>query len=196
MDDDELLTIAQEAGAEAVMTSPDCASGTDRIAEAVREADVNSSVIVNVQGDEPEIPAETVLAAANVLNEVDAPMGTLVALVDDPAQLNDPAVVKVVTSTTGNALYFSRAPIPFPRDGESDAPVLRHIGIYAYRREFLLGYADLPPSKLERTEKLEQLRALEAGHAIRVAVVDRVPVGIDTPEDYAAFVDRCRQTTA
>ncbi len=195
VDDPALADAARDAGAEAVMTSPECASGTDRVAEAVRAmGKAAPEIIVNVQGDEPEIAPETVLAAARVLDGTGAPMGTLAAPITDKAEIHNPAIVNVVLAAAGDALYFSRAPIPFDRDDHAPAErrALKHLGIYAYRRAFLLGYADLPVSSLESIEKLEQLRALEAGHRIRVAIVEHAPVGIDTPEDYAAFVTRTK----
>ena len=209
VDDAALADAAKAAGAEVVMTSPDCASGTDRVAQAV--ADDTCEVVVNVQGDEAEIAPETVIAAARLLDadadENDTPsaltgtlatpplMGTLATPLTDPAQLADPSIVKVVRNAAGDALYFSRAPIPFHR-GANSGPralhqrALHHLGIYAYRRAFLLMYKSLPASRLEAAERLEQLRALEAGYAIRVGLVDEAAPGIDTPEDYAAFVER------
>ncbi len=214
VDDAALADAAKAAGAEVVMTSPDCASGTDRVAQAV--ADDTCEVVVNVQGDEAEIAPETVIAAARLLNEDededededggegDAPaalplmgtlaalplMGTLAAPLTDPAQLADPSIVKVVRNAAGDALYFSRAPIPYHRGADGGPRALHHLGIYAYRRAFLLNYKSLPASRLEAAERLEQLRALEAGYAIRVGLVDEAAPGIDTPEDYAAFVER------
>lgn len=193
VDDAALADAAQAAGAEVVMTSPDCASGTDRVAQAV--ADDTCEVVVNVQGDEAEIAPETVIAAARILDEGDALaappfMGTLAAPLTDPAQLADPSIVKVVRNAAGDALYFSRAPIPYHRGADGGPRALHHLGIYAYRRAFLLNYKSLPASRLEAAENLEQLRALEAGYAIRVGLVDEATPGIDTPEDYAAFVER------
>ena len=194
VDDAALADAAKAAGAEVVMTSPDCASGTDRVAQAV--ADDTCEVVVNVQGDEAEIAPETVIAAARILDENDASdaptalMGTLAAPLTDPAQLADPSIVKVVRNAAGDALYFSRAPIPYHRGADGGPRALHHLGIYAYRRAFLLNYKSLPASRLEAAERLEQLRALEAGYAIRVGLVDEAAPGIDTPEDYAAFVER------
>ena len=210
VDDAALADAAKAAGAEVIMTSPDCASGTDRVAQAV--ANDTCEVVINVQGDEAEIAPETVIAAARILNEdadadedesdaPDAPpvtatlaalplMGTLAAPLTDPAQLADPSIVKVVRNAAGDALYFSRAPIPYHRGADGGPRALHHLGIYAYRRAFLLNYKSLPASRLEAAERLEQLRALEAGYAIRVGLVDEAAPGIDTPEDYAAFVKR------
>ena len=156
---------------------------------------LKEDVIVNLQADEPEMPAKSILKLADLLlASPDEVMATLAAPIGTPEDLTNPNVVKVVVDATGHALYFSRAPIPWAREGwagrDPTKSVLRHFGIYAYRREFLLGYSKLPPSRLEEIEKLEQLRALEAGHRIACTVVDSVPEGIDTPESYAAFVKR------
>ena len=192
-DCEELAAAARSAGAETVLTDPAHQSGTDRIAEAASR--ISEDVIINLQADEPEMPAAAVLKLASLL--LDSPgevMATLAAPVASAADLANPNVVKVVLDSTGHALYFSRAPIPFARDGRSGSDpakfALRHLGIYAYRRKFLLGYSKLPPSRLEEVEKLEQLRALSAGQRIACAVVGSVPEGIDTPESYAAFVAR------
>ena len=171
--------------------------GTDRIAEVARRRG-DAGVLVNVQGDEPEIDPVAIDRLVDTLTaDPDCPMATLAAPFDADADVHDPAAVKVVTAEDGRALYFSRAAIPFVRDpgpdsGEPDAGALLHLGIYAYRRDFLIRLASLPPSRLERLEKLEQLRALEAGAAVRVGVVEHRAVGIDTPADYARFVSRWR----
>jgi 3-deoxy-manno-octulosonate cytidylyltransferase (CMP-KDO synthetase) len=192
-DCEELAAAARAAGAEAVLTDPNHKSGTDRIAEAAKA--LKEDVIINLQADEPEMPAESVLRLAGLL--LDGPgevMATLAAPIGAPEDLTNPNVTKVVLDATGHALYFSRAPIPWAREGwagrDPTKSALRHFGIYAYRREFLLGYSKLPPSRLEEIEKLEQLRALEAGQRIACAVVGTVPEGIDTRESYAAFVAR------
>jgi len=198
-DDERLARVAREAGAEAVLTRPDHVCGTDRIAEAASR--LGDEIVVNIQGDEPEIETACVLAAARVLEGRSEPMGTLAYPITDESAFRDPNLVKVVLARDGCALYFSRAGIPFPRElrpEEAGALArgvwgLAHIGIYAYRREFLARYPSLPRSALEMREKLEQLRALEAGERIRVAVVDP-PRGrpVDTREDYDAFVARWR----
>jgi 3-deoxy-manno-octulosonate cytidylyltransferase (CMP-KDO synthetase) len=192
----ELVEAARGAGAEAVLTDPGHRSGTDRIAEAA--ADLPEEVIINLQADEPEIPVDAVLKLADlILAAPDEVMATLATPIFSEPELNSPSVVKVVLDSCGHALCFSRAPIPFARDGRDTGPGLpiglRHMGIYAYRKTFLLGYSSLPASELEATEKLEQLRALQAGHRIACAVVERIPEGIDTPETYAAFVRRWRE---
>ncbi|MEI6231415.1 MAG: 3-deoxy-manno-octulosonate cytidylyltransferase [Planctomycetota bacterium] len=198
-DDLQLIDIARRAGVDAVMTRLDHTSGTDRIAEAA--APLSEELIVNLQADEPEIdPANVVLAARLLVNSNDnAPMSTLAVPIYDEEKFLKTSVVKVVVSSTGNALYFSRSPIPHVRDAaDSGLWTLNgrrvfgyhHLGLYAYRRDFLLGYKALPPSMLERLEKLEQLRALEAGHIIKVGIVSSNPPGIDTPEDYEDFLKR------
>ncbi len=173
-----------------VLTSPDHTSGTDRIAEASR--DIDADIIVNVQGDEPEIKPEVIDNLCNALDSDPACVMATAACPLDPDRITDPACVKVVTDKNGTALYFSRAPIPFLRD-EGDlygqGPLL-HIGIYAYRKDFLTSITQCPPSPLEKTEKLEQLRVLENGHRIKVIITETAAPGIDTPEDYRDFVKR------
>ena len=183
-------------GGEAVMTSPGCASGTDRVAEAARHM-TDVDVIVNVQGDEPELAGSAIDRVVELLEEDPAAvMSTLATPIRSREQLEDPACVKVVFDAGGRALYFSRSPIPHARQWDdallaSDPPSFyQHVGMYAYRREFLMRLAGLPPCRLEKIECLEQLRVLDAGYAIRVAVVDAPTRGIDTPHDYQAFVER------
>lgn len=197
-DDDEIAAEARRFGADVVMTSPDCPSGTDRIAEAVRELP-RAGVIVNLQGDEPEVDPATIDRVFELLErEPWASMATVATPIRDRVKLADPACVKVVIDRRGQALYFSRSVVPHPREWSegmlSAEPALfhQHIGLYGYRRPFLMQMTRWPVGKLEAIEKLEQLRVLENGHAILVAVVEHASRGIDTPEDYAAFVDRCR----
>jgi 3-deoxy-manno-octulosonate cytidylyltransferase (CMP-KDO synthetase) len=188
-DDAEIAAAVRAAGGEAVMTSPACRSGTDRVAEAAA-ALPGEDVVLNVQGDEPEIdPAALDALVAAMEAEPSLEMGTLAAPLG-PGEEGNPHVVKVVADLRGRALYFSRAPIPFRREAVGPAPSLRHVGVYAYRRALLARFASLPETPLERTEVLEQLRALENGIAIRVVRTERAPPGIDTPEDYEAFVRR------
>lgn len=197
--------IAEEVhrfGGTVVMTSPDHASGTDRIAE-VAERTPGFDLFVNVQGDEPEIEPSAIDSVIEQLVEDDqASMATLATPLRDPERLVDPSNVKVVFDNTGRALYFSRSPIPFVRDAgsataEATPLFFHHVGLYAYRRDFLMRLADLPPSALEQAEKLEQLRMLQAGEVIRVGVIPDAAVGIDTASDYAAFVQRnCRRAAA
>jgi 3-deoxy-manno-octulosonate cytidylyltransferase (CMP-KDO synthetase) len=195
-DHDDLLQEVRSFGGQARMTSADCASGTDRVAEVARElSDVD--LIVNVQGDEPELAGEAIDAAIAVLeSDPQCVMSTLATPIHERDKLLNPGCVKVVFDHRGRALYFSRSPIPHARDWNDGlleaAPPLfyQHIGLYAYRREFLLSLAAMPPGRLEQTEKLEQLRVLEAGHSIAVAVVAHSTLGIDTPQDFEAFVKR------
>jgi 3-deoxy-manno-octulosonate cytidylyltransferase (CMP-KDO synthetase) len=180
------------------LTDPNARSGTDRVAE-VADRLPNVDIFVNVQGDEPEIRGEAIDFAIELLqSHPDAPMSTLATPIRNREQLNDPACVKVVFNNHGRAMYFSRSPIPHAREWDdglltANPPhFFQHIGLYAYRREFLLRFARLPQSRLEHLEKLEQLRVLDAGIEILVGVVQDSTIGIDTPADYQAFVSRCR----
>jgi 3-deoxy-manno-octulosonate cytidylyltransferase (CMP-KDO synthetase) len=186
-------------GGRAIMTDPDAQSGTDRVAEVARQMP-EVDIIVNVQGDEPEIAGRSIDLAIELLEEnPDAVMSTLATPIRHQHQLKDPACVKVVFDECGRALYFSRSMIPFPRQWdhtmlEANPPVFyQHVGLYAYRRDFLLKLAAMPPAPLEQVEKLEQLRVLHAGYSILVGVVDEPTFGIDTPEDYRAFVEKARR---
>jgi 3-deoxy-manno-octulosonate cytidylyltransferase (CMP-KDO synthetase) len=197
-DDERIAEAVTRFGGEAMMTRADHATGTDRVAEiAARLA--TTDVILNLQGDEPEIAGETLdRAAALLLSDPDAPMATLATPIRDEAIYRDPSCVKVVLSHRNRALYFSRSPIPHHRDGlprtagGSGQLSYLHLGLYAYRREFLLKLGSLPRSSLESAEKLEQLRVLEAGYPIAIGVVEEPSIGIDTPEDYRRFVERWR----
>lgn len=193
--DDERIEAAVAAfGGTAVMTRSNHVSGTDRVAEVVA-AIPSAEIIINIQGDEPEINPQSIELLVKLISESDCPMATLATPIRDPEIFLSPACVKVVRSARGTALYFSRSPIPFDRDRSivpGEPPGLLHLGIYAFRRDFLLAYANLPASRLESLEKLEQLRALEAGAAIAVGVVNHAAPGIDTPEDYRSFVERYR----
>lgn len=196
-DDERVLRVVQAAGEEAVLTSPDHPSGTDRLAEVAAQLDAD--IIVNVQGDEPLIEPATIAAALEpLLKDETLVMSTTSEPIESAADLLNPAVVKVVTDPDGFALYFSRAPLPFPRaevlaHGSLTAALAakpellhlfaKHTGLYVYRREFLLQYAKLPPTPLEQTEALEQLRVLENGWRIRVVKVAHRSIGVDTPED-------------
>ena len=184
--DNELVEKAVlDFGGEAVMTSPDHPSGTDRLAEvALMYPDVD--VIVNVQGDEPMIPPEVIDRLAEAFNtDADLNMATMKVVMDEEDYEN-PAAVKVVTDQQGYALYFSRSLMPYPRNKPEGFKVFKHVGIYAYRRNFLLKYAALTPTPLEKAESLEQLRALENGYKIKVLESDFQGIGVDTPEDLAA----------
>jgi 3-deoxy-manno-octulosonate cytidylyltransferase (CMP-KDO synthetase) len=174
------------------MTSADCPSGTDRIAEAVGGLDVD--IVVNLQADEPEIdPANIDTVAKLLLDNPGYPMATLAAEFETTEQVSDPNIVKVVLDKDGYAIYFSRSVIPYDRIAGGIGVVknyLRHLGIYAYRKEFLKTITSLPQTILEKIEKLEQLRAVESGFDILVAKVKHTCAGIDTPDQYAEFVKR------
>jgi 3-deoxy-manno-octulosonate cytidylyltransferase (CMP-KDO synthetase) len=197
VDDERLAAEVRSFGGRAVMTSPECASGTDRIAEVAR-AMPDTELFVNVQGDEPEIDPTTIDAvAAALIDQPSADMATAATPIRELAVLEDPSCVKIVLAQDGRAIYFSRAAVPHCRDGLTAEVLSRepslywhHIGLYAYRREFLEWFARQPPSPLERSERLEQLRAIEAGKTIVVAPVADQPPGIDTREDFLAFRER------
>ncbi len=178
-----------------VMTSPDHQSGTDRIAEVARG--LTDDVIVNVQGDEPEIEPAIIDALIERLETSRDDMATAATPFPAGADPTDPNLVKVVIGLDGQAVYFSRSPIPFRREPAStcNAAYYLHLGIYAYRREFLLEFSSWKPTPAETTEKLEQLRALEHGRSLHVVKVKRAAHGIDTPEQYAAFVKRYKTVT-
>jgi 3-deoxy-manno-octulosonate cytidylyltransferase (CMP-KDO synthetase) len=187
-DDERIAAAVRAAWGEAVMTSPGCRSGTDRVAEAARSI-AGEDVIVNVQADEPEVePAAVDALIAALEGDLTIRMATLAAPLLSDEELHSPSVVKVVADAKGDALYFSRAPIPFARDPLGPARPRRHVGVYAYRREFLLKIAATPPHPLEEIEKLEQLRVLGTGGTIRVGLVAHAHRGVDTPADYAEFV--------
>jgi 3-deoxy-manno-octulosonate cytidylyltransferase (CMP-KDO synthetase) len=183
-DDERIRSAAEEFRARVKMTRSDHATGTDRVAEVASAS--NAEIIVNIQGDEPLIdPAAIDVAILGLLNDDDAQMGTLKKRIEREREITDPNVVKVITDQHGNAIYFSRSPIPYIREsaGESTA-YFKHIGLYVYRRDFLLSYSDLPTGPLERAERLEQLRAIENGHKIRVVETEYESLGVDTPEDW------------
>lgn len=198
-DDHRIAEAVRGFGGEALMTRDDHESGTDRVAEAARR--LEADLIINVQGDEPEMDRHSIDALVKMMRErPGAVMGTLACPFKREQDVYDPACVKVVLDGAGNALYFSRSLIPYPRDnaGQVDDPRrwLLHLGIYAYRPDFLQQLAGTPPAPLEEVERLEQLRVLQMGERIAVAVVERHSSGIDTPEQYAAFVERYRARTA
>jgi 3-deoxy-manno-octulosonate cytidylyltransferase (CMP-KDO synthetase) len=193
-DDERIMAAAESFGAECVMTSVEHKSGTDRIAEAVSAMDVE--IVVNLQADEPEIdPGNIDYLAELLMQHREYPMATLGAEFKRAEQVADPNIVKVVLDNRGGAIYFSRSPIPYDREkggiGER-GQYLRHLGIYAYRKEFLLKITKLPQTPLEKIEKLEQLRVVESGYRILVGKAEHYYDGIDTPEQYAAFVARYR----
>jgi 3-deoxy-manno-octulosonate cytidylyltransferase (CMP-KDO synthetase) len=194
-DDPRIADALRGSGVRVAMTSTGHVSGTDRLAECARVACWSEdTVVVNLQGDEPFAPAEGIRAVAALLRDSGAEMATLAAPVTEVETLFDPNTVKLVQAASGDALYFSRAPLPWPRDAfardrttlPDGGHWLRHIGIYAYRAGFLQRFAAMPPGRLEQVESLEQLRVLEAGYRIAVAVTPApFPPGVDTPEDLA-----------
>lgn len=193
-DDQRIVDALSPFGTRCVMTSPAHQSGTDRVAEAARGLLDDVDIVVNVQGDEPEIEPAVIDALVERLEKSDDDMATAATPFPAGADVADPNLVKVVTGLDGRAIYFSRSPVPFWRErSPGDQPTYHlHLGIYAYRREFLLQFASWPPTPLESAEKLEQLRALEHGRSIHVLTVAGATHGIDTPEQYAEFVKRVR----
>ncbi len=198
-DDERILRIVQESGSEAVLTSKNHQSGSDRIAEVARNLPENS-IIVNVQGDEPTIPPATIEKAVEaILRDETADIATTCEKIEDYTDVLSSDVVKVVTDKNGYAIYFSRSPIPFPREAVKKHGSLenalrnepgmislfrKHTGLYVYRREFLLEFTRLEQTNLEKTELLEQLRALENGARIKVVEVEESSIGVDTREDF------------
>lgn len=193
-DDHRIVEAVKPFGTIVTITSDKHQSGTDRIWEVVREWP--GELVVNVQGDEPEIEPATIDALVERMESSDDDMATAATVFPADADVNDPNLVKVAIAEDGRAIYFSRSPIPFRRDAanrENSAYYL-HLGVYAYRWDFLNDFTHWPPGTLEKTEKLEQLRALEHGRRIHVIKVARATHGIDTPEQYAAFVKRYKGT--
>ncbi len=184
-DDERVYSVARNFGARVVMTRADHPSGTDRVAEAASAE--SAEIVVNIQGDEPLIdPAAIDMAILPLVHDPEVRMATLKKRIENPREINDPNVVKVVTDRAGDAIYFSRCPIPYFRqdlEGSPGAAYFKHIGLYVYRRNLLLGYSALPVGRLEQAERLEQLRAIENGFRIRVVETDYESVGVDTPED-------------
>jgi len=188
-DDERIRLAVKDFGGEVVMTKADHPTGTDRLAEAARN--IEADLIVNVQGDEPLVDPRMIDAAVEpLLDDPCIRMGTVMCAIETVEEYLSSNVVKVVTDLDGFALYFSRAPIPYPRDFAEDLTThfrrisaFKHIGLYVYRKDFLLSYSDLPPTNLENLEKLEQLRALEHGVKIRVVRTELTSLGVDTPED-------------
>ncbi|HPB69196.1 MAG TPA: 3-deoxy-manno-octulosonate cytidylyltransferase, partial [Candidatus Omnitrophota bacterium] len=183
-DDPRVMDAAAGFGASAVMTSPDHPSGTDRIAQAVEN--VPADIIINIQGDEPLIAPDMIDALAGAIRtDASCVMATVARKITDPAEVADPNVVKVVLDGQGNALYFSRSVIPFNRDKISfeEMQYWKHFGLYAYRKDFLMKLKTLPPSALEQSERLEQLRVLQAGYKIKVVLTDQNTISVDTAED-------------
>jgi 3-deoxy-manno-octulosonate cytidylyltransferase (CMP-KDO synthetase) len=187
-DDERIVTAVRAFGGEAIMTPADLPSGTDRVACVARSLD-DADIVVNVQGDEPLIPAAMIDEAVRpLIDDPSVVCATLVKQITGEAELVNPAVVKVVRALNGDALYFSRAPVPVVRDGRppdlhGGTPWYRHIGLYVFRRQFLLTLAGLPPTPLEQAERLEQLRILEHGYRIRATITTYDSIAVDTPAD-------------
>ncbi len=187
-DDMQIFNHAKEFCANVVMTSPSCATGTDRLAEALRldKRLDDADIIINIQGDEPCIDPEVINQVAIALaNDPEAVMSTAVVKLTSAEEAQNPSVVKCVIDNNYNAIYFSRALIPAGHKGQMlpHIPYYRHMGIYGFRRQFLLEYANLPQTPLQMAEELEQLKVLEHGFKIKVAVVDHFSIGVDTPDD-------------
>jgi len=189
-DSDEIIHVCQQHQIAVIKTSTAHPTGTDRLSELVVMRGLSDeAIVVNVQGDEPFIPPELINQVAQALaDHPDCAIATAAVAIEDASEIHNPNVVKVVLDAKGQALYFSRAAIPFQRDGlEPSIPYLRHLGIYAYKVHFLKAFAGLPPAPIEKMEALEQLRALYNGYKIHVQVYHEVPPpGIDTPEDLLA----------
>jgi 3-deoxy-manno-octulosonate cytidylyltransferase (CMP-KDO synthetase) len=202
-DDERIVNAVKSFGGEAMMTSPYHATGTDRIAEVAKSLDCD--IVVNVQGDEPLICPEMIDEAVTPLvQDASIPMGTLCRKIEDRDEAFDPNVVKVVFDKNGFALYFSRAPIPWDRDAWAgkgswkelslEGPLYKHIGLYVYRRDFLLDYATMPRTALETAEKLEQLRALVNGHRIKLVITRYESFGVDIPDDLGKILKRLEES--
>jgi 3-deoxy-manno-octulosonate cytidylyltransferase (CMP-KDO synthetase) len=189
-DDTRIMKAVASFGGQGVLTRTDHASGTDRVAEVAQRLDAD--LIVNLQGDEPLIEPATLDMLARLLQEdAEADVATLAVPITSAQQWQDPNCVKIVRDGLGRALYFSRSPIPFVRDSKPDfasGQFLQHLGLYAYRKSFLLQLAASPPQPIEEMEKLEQLRVLAMGHRIMVGIVPHAARGVDTPADYERFV--------
>lgn len=191
-DDQRIFEVVRSFGGHVKMTSKGHISGTDRVAEVARGLD--SEIIVNVQGDEPDVRPEMIDAVVSTLQgDEEAVMATLANPISSQDELCNPNAVKVVMDNRGYALYFSRSPIPYSPHSQGpleDQRFYRHLGIYSYRRDFLLRYSSLPPSRLEELERLEQLRALSNGYKIKVAVTPHQCYGVDTNEDFRRFLEK------
>jgi 3-deoxy-manno-octulosonate cytidylyltransferase (CMP-KDO synthetase) len=176
-DDKRIYQTAENFGAEVRMTSSSHHSGTDRVAEVAKE--IESPIIINIQGDEPLLKGEMIDSLVVALQDETIPMATLAARMNDLSLLNEKNIVKVVSDANGFALYFSRSPLPF----QTSDYFLQHIGIYGYQKDFLLAFSKMQPSRLEKTEKLEQLRALENGYKIKIIETQLPSLSVSSPED-------------
>jgi len=194
-DDAKIRDAAVSFKARVMMTRADHASGTDRVAEVASAS--SADLIVNIQGDEPMIdPAAIDMAVCGLMDAEEVAMGTLKKRIEFQPEIADPNVVKVVTDAQGDAIYFSRSPIPYVRESSESTVYFKHVGLYVYRRDFLLAYPELPIGPLEKAERLEQLRALENGHRIRVVETEYESLGVDTPEDWARVAALYEQVMA
>ncbi len=176
-DDKRIYQTAENFGAEVRMTSPSHHSGTDRVAEVAKE--IKSPIIINIQGDEPLLKGEVIDSLVVALQDNTIPMATLAVRMNDLSLLNEKNIVKVVSDANGFALYFSRSPLPF----QASDYFLQHIGIYGYQKDFLLAFSKMQPSRLEKTEKLEQLRALENGYKIKIIETQLHSLSVSSPQD-------------
>ncbi len=195
-DDARIFDAVKSFGGEVVMTRVDHPNGTSRLAEAAELIDGDYSLIVNVQGDEPEIdPADIDTAVSILMKDDGADVATLASLFEAQEDVGDPHIVKVVTDVAGRALYFSRSVIPYSRNENTQSvQYYKHVGLYVYRRSFLNEYVKWAPTPCEQAEQLEQLRIVEHGRTIAVGIIDHAtPPGIDTPEQYAEFVRRWKR---
>jgi 3-deoxy-manno-octulosonate cytidylyltransferase (CMP-KDO synthetase) len=192
-DDEKLMIIGRNKGVESILTRLDHNSGTERIAEVAEK--LEEDIIINLQADEPEMDPSYIVIVGKLLMNNHHKMATVAVPIYDKTTFNKPSIVKVVLNNNKEAIYFSRAPIPYARDGTmmyNDQPIygFQHVGLYAYRKDFLLNYNKIPKTQLENIERLEQLRVLDAGYKILVDIVPNNQSGIDTQEDYDAFLSR------
>lgn len=188
-DDKRIYQAAENFGAEVRMTSPSHHSGTDRVAEVAKE--IKSPIIINIQGDEPLLKGEMIDSLVIALQDNTIPMATLAARMNDLNLLNEKNIVKVVSDANGFALYFSRSPLPF----QTSDYFLQHIGIYGYQKDFLLAFSKMQPSRLERTEKLEQLRALENGYKIKIIETQLHSLSVSSPQDIIEVENLLKEKT-
>jgi 3-deoxy-manno-octulosonate cytidylyltransferase (CMP-KDO synthetase) len=188
-DDKRIYQAAENFGAEVRMTSPSHHSGTDRVAEVAKE--IKSPIIINIQGDEPLLKGEMIDSLVIALQDKTIPMATLAARMNDLNLLNEKNIVKVVSDANGFALYFSRSPLPF----QTSDYFLQHIGIYGYQKDFLLAFSKMQPSRLERTEKLEQLRALENGYKIKIIETQLHSLSVSSPQDIIEVENLLKEKT-